>query len=446
MPHSSIEWDIARDLPFLIANDMDLQTELTGLCDLMDDDTSSAGLSLTVAASAPAKPKRRRKPLTTPPGARNQHQARVRQEIMDLRDDVKTLVEELANMQAKASSCPPSSSSTSITSSPWQRLAILQSRHAQHALRENRRLRAAVDEQGSFMHKLAAFMRKRPRLDDDRPEEMWREYKLAAQQSLREMGIHAIADRQYSRKDTALLNAGLVGRHENFFSWGPLASSSEAVLEIRSHIQLAAPCAVISRAIWQVMSGHDVSVSSTASVTIERVDDQTIYEQFTDTKDDGVVCHANKIIKLYVEEKDDDDECASHVMVWRSVLDDARLPHMTHGTIEDESGWVVLTPIDDHSCWQSMVFHSRIDPSHANKGTHVDAIAASMRQLAVEDAPPPLGKFLTPCAVDAADVARPLHGPFLERGQQIERAVKMAVNGAVEHYNASQGMEPSTPT
>ncbi|KAF0703882.1 hypothetical protein As57867_007455, partial [Aphanomyces stellatus] len=180
--------------------------------------------------------------------------------------------------------------------------------------------------------------RKKPRLDAVN-EATWCDYKLAAQQSLREIGIRAIADRQYRRKDTVLLNAGLVGREDNFFSIGPLESSdmSVAVLQILVHVKLAAPCAVVSRAIWQVTSGETPPpLPSRASVTIDRLDDWTVYERFAETTASGLVSHANTVIKFYVEENEGQD---SHAIVWRSVLEDALMPHMSKGAVEDESGW-----------------------------------------------------------------------------------------------------------
>ncbi|KAF0694512.1 Aste57867_14628 [Aphanomyces stellatus] len=436
-------WDIACDLPFLIASDVELQTDLVELCDLMDDSSSSTAAAQEDTSTN--KRKRRRKPSAAPAGARNQHQARVRHEILDLQQEVELLRRELDETKETALHTKGVSSSKAM--SPWQKMARMQECHASKALRENRRLRAAVDEQGSFIDKMAKLMRKKPRLDAVN-EATWCDYKLAAQQSLREIGIHAIADRQYRRKDTVLLNAGLVGREDNFFSFGPLESSdaSVVVLQIRSHIKLAAPCAVVSRAIWQVTSGEiPPPLSSRASVTIDRLDEWTVYERFAETNAGGVVSHANTVLKFFVEECDGDD---SHVMVWRSVLEDALVPHMSKGAIEDESGWVVITPIDDHSCWQSMVLHNRIGPTcyptpgasilplthAAENATTVDTIAKSLRQLTVEEAPPALGKFLAPTDHAAVDLGLPLHGPFFERGRQIERAIKSAVNSAIDSY------------
>ncbi|KAF0694511.1 Aste57867_14627 [Aphanomyces stellatus] len=435
-------WDVARDLPFLIASDVELQTELTELCHLMDETSSSSATT--------DKPKRRRKPSAAPVGARNQHQARVRQDILDLREEVERLVKELDDTKEKSLL-----QTSSTVASPWQNMARMQECHASKALRENRRLRAAVDEQGSFIDKMAKLMRKKPRLDAVN-EATWCDYKLAAQQSLREIGIRAIADRQYRRKDTVMLNAGLVGRQENFCSVGRLHSSdaSVVVFQVRSHIKLAAPCEIVSRAIWQVNCGDmPLPMSTGASVSIERLDECTMYEQFAETHANGIISHANTVRKLYMEED------AAHVIVWRSVLEDALVPHMSKGAVEDESGWVVVTPIDDESCWQSFVVHVRIDPStfptppsisqltHAtDEDATVDEIAASVQQLIVEEAPPAVGKFIPPDDRKAMKLGLPHYAPFFERGYQFERTVKAAVNRAIDSYQRSREMLEQGPT
>ncbi|KAF0694507.1 Aste57867_14623 [Aphanomyces stellatus] len=442
-------WDVARDLPFLIASDVELQTELAELCDLMDE-TSPATLASPEEDSS--KPKRRRKPSAAPAGARNQHQARVRQDILDLREEVERLVKELDDAMEK------SLLQRSADVPPWRKLAKMQEGYASKALQENRRLRAAVNEQGSFIGKMTKVMRKKPRLDGVDEAAAWCDYKLAAQQSLREIGIHAIADRQFRCTDTVFLNAGLVGREDNCFSVGPLHSSdtSVVVFQVRSHVKLAAPCRVVSRAVWQVNSGDmPLPMSTRASVNIERLDEYTVYEQFAETNANGIVSYANTVRKLYT------DDGAAHVMVWRSVLEDALVPHMSKGAVDDECGWVVVTPIDDESCWESFVVHIRIDPStfpsppsarHLVNTTNdddearIDDIAALVRQLTVEEAPPALGKFIPPDNRTAIELGLPLYAPFFERGYQFERTVKAAVNHAIDSYQRSREMLEQGPS
>ncbi|KAF0692084.1 Aste57867_16775 [Aphanomyces stellatus] len=423
-------WDVARDLPFLIASDTDLQTELTQLCDVISESTT------TVEDAASTK--RRRGPSTAPSGARNQHQTRVRREILDLRHQVDKLVEELEETKEK--------SQTYSLASPWQTMAKLQETYATKAWRENRRLRDAVDEQRSFIDKMATLMRKKPRRDDDNfvNEAAWRDLKLAAHQSIREAGIHAIADRQYRQKDIVLMDAGLVGLQESYFRAAavhPPTNPAAVVLEIVNHVKMAAPCAVIGQAAWQVFCGDTPpKLGVRATVTIERLDASTLYERFTDTSVDGLTSHANTVRKVYVEEDD-----GTHVIVWRSVLEDALVPHMAKGAVEDESGWIVVTPVDDRSCWRSFIMHMRIDPStfpsgSASLGTTdndaIQAIAASFNSLAIESEKQAAVNRGVPDTKDRTvlKVDLPLYTSLFERGHQFEVAFKSAMTRAVQTF------------
>ncbi|RHY21094.1 hypothetical protein DYB32_009898, partial [Aphanomyces invadans] len=73
---------------------------------------------------------------------------------------------------------------------------------------------------------------------------------------------------------------------------------------------------------------------------VERIDASTVYvaNQYSDGDE---VAHSNVVWKRYQgddDDGDDRDDKKRHVIVWRSVLDDALVPHMAHGVVENDWG------------------------------------------------------------------------------------------------------------
>ncbi|CAK4264631.1 unnamed protein product [Aphanomyces euteiches] len=66
-------------------------------------------------------------------------------------------------------------------------------------------------------------------------------------------------------------------------------------------------------------------------ITVERIDDFTVYERYNHALGE-TTRHSNSIRKHY--------PCADRdVMVWRTVLEDALVPHMSKCTVDDSWGW-----------------------------------------------------------------------------------------------------------
>ncbi|KAH9125936.1 hypothetical protein AeMF1_003536 [Aphanomyces euteiches] len=321
------DWDIERDLHFLIATDEQLEDELDHVCNLLVDAQSGSSAQpidteslVTPTASA------QRKTTTRPPG-RNRRSL----EILELRWQVTTLKKQLATARHRAA--------TPLNASMWEKAAHDQLYKKQKAIQENGLLREAASENSIFIAKMKTLVHKKPRLNAKLSSEDWQEYKLAASASLRAAGIHAIADRQYTRLDTALINAGLFGVKHNYSCVRPKTNSQGKRISVEHihSVKLDAPREAVVRAIWSFLKEPHLQspLPSDAHRVIEIVDQNTLYEMYKERSPAGVFCHSNLIRKLYAERH-------RLLILSRTVLHDALAPHMVQGDVEDENSWIVV--------------------------------------------------------------------------------------------------------
>ncbi|CAK4086398.1 unnamed protein product [Aphanomyces euteiches] len=263
MQDDNNSWDIMQDLEFLIASDCQLKDELDHVCDLLDSDSSPDELTPPTAAATASDKKKRR--------SRNN---RYKQDILQLRAQVESLKEELLKARANTSTADMS---------VWELAARRERMESLRSQMENQDLRAAVEERASFIDNMKRLLCKKPRWISPRgvvaDDCEWQSYKLAAHQSLRIAAIHAIADRQYHRQNSAFIHSGVLDYNK----------------------------------------------------TVERIDDFTVYERYNHALGE-TTRHSNSIRKHY--------PCADRdVMVWRTVLEDALVPHMSKCTVDDSWGW-----------------------------------------------------------------------------------------------------------
>ncbi|CAK4158989.1 unnamed protein product, partial [Aphanomyces euteiches] len=81
----------------------------------------------------------------------------------------------------------------------------------------------------------------------------------------------------------------------------------------------------------------------------QRMDDNTLYRTLRLANATGEI-HSNLVRKYYPE--DDRD-----IVLWSSVLNDELIPHMDHGAVNNESGWLVVEAKDAHSCCIQTILH-----------------------------------------------------------------------------------------
>ncbi|KAH9182498.1 hypothetical protein AeNC1_015527, partial [Aphanomyces euteiches] len=256
------------------------------------------------------------------------------------------------------------------------------------------------------------------------------------EQSQRHRAIHGIADRQRARKSTEYINADLVTQSENIVRVRPVvhAKAQAVKYEVVSYIRLPAPCAAVSRALWQVYAAGDKTPpsSSSAQVIREQVDEHTIYERFTDTRD-GVTSYACTVRKYFA----DDHE---HLIVLQSVLEDEMHPHMASGAVENESVWVAIEPLDDLSCCVKLLVHLIFDASTYPSGKYdrsIEAITESLGDVKLEEKIPPDGFFVTGILIPQAVDKFPGYASFVSRRIQLKAALRRAVYEKVRDFQQS---------
>ncbi|EQC27232.1 hypothetical protein SDRG_14949 [Saprolegnia diclina VS20] len=440
------------DLHFLLATDSHLQDELAEVCHLLDA-YASDGLAESVystssdnettkktidsiledfhttldeeavaPAKAPKAPRRKRKKIIDEEplpavGARNKFQYRQKQEILRLRKEVAELQETLETSKA----------STALTQNvDWEAAARRHFAESRRAMAEHHQLRAAVAHQTTLIDSMKAYIHKKPRIDVTSSEETWAQYKLAAQHSLRVAAIHAIADRQYARQRPAFDKAGLLANDNEVHIARALRPHAEScvLLEFINQLRHPAPFHVIGDAIWSVMNGENgQEVAADATQTIDLIDDDTVYQRYTQAMSPSTTIHANTIAKQYREDH-------RRVIVWRNVLEDERVPHMSRGAREQQWGWAIAEDEGPRQCKLTIYLQVPLDRSHCDD---VALAQASLQQM----------QFSTPTdnAQDAA--SRPVHptaavmSALMGKGRLFELALRKAIRKAIEsHYYA----------
>ncbi|KAG9407518.1 hypothetical protein AC1031_002232 [Aphanomyces cochlioides] len=339
--------DVLNDLSFLLAQDDSLNDELTILCEILEDSEDSDNASNkdvalpTEAATtspslkAPEKPNKQEKI-----GAgRTKYEARQREEMLLLRQQVDQLKRQLYARLATAK--------RPMEMSIWERAAKIERLEKNRSLHENEQLKEAVNQQATFIEQMEKFCRKEPRLPTAAiHSEAWQDYRLAAQESLRVAAIHAIADRQYRRMQNAFIQAGIFGRTSNFHRARviPKEEGKSCIFELVNLMTLHAPFRVVSDSMWKVFNGERAPRWPEGVVeNVDVIDGNTVYSRLAHSTPDGTTSHANNIRKRYIETN-------RELVVSRTVLEDALVPHMSKGAIENKWSWYALC---QQCCWET---------------------------------------------------------------------------------------------
>ncbi|ETW05282.1 hypothetical protein, variant [Aphanomyces invadans] len=351
-------WDVVEDLQFLLASDDQLHDELSYVCDLLCDSSDASpspwdghdeslsplgantrgGAATTTATEHAPKPKPKRIRAKVPTDQTSR--ARQQREMKELRLQVDRLKRQLVEVSYAQSQRDDAST--------WERAAHDENRHKNRSIQENDQLRAAVHEHTSLISEMTRVLRKKPRLTPqmDRTSEAWQSCRLAAHKALRVAAIHAIADKQLAMLQTKFIRAGVFDRPDDLIRARPLPQvNGSVIVEYVYHVTLAAPCHLVGDAVWNVFNGSAAAPGDCAGLvdgaveTYEFLDRTTLYRTFTKVRDEAAsgrhavnTAHSNALFKCYKQ----NDQVA---IVWKSVLEDALMPHMTNGAVHDESGW-----------------------------------------------------------------------------------------------------------
>ncbi|KAH9126753.1 hypothetical protein AeMF1_002831 [Aphanomyces euteiches] len=403
-------WDVLEDLRFLllIATDDQLQDGLAHVCSMLDDDSDDSrdasiegrDLETIVVANTEsdikqtkAKPSRKqKKPRTT-------FEVRQREELQRLRAEVDTLKDNLRSLETASHSCEGKMSF-------WKRLAHDEKLEKNKALHENEALREAVDQQATFIDQMKKVFLKKPRLTHhhDVHSAEWQIYRLTATIALRRAAIHAIADRQFSRMSHAYLRAGLLERTDDF---------TKAELK------------------FEVMGGSQANyLLLGVTETFELIDESTVYSRIADPNDPAMTWHSNLIRKLYREP-------GRNIFIVRTVLDDALVPQMSVGGVENKSAWGQVLPLDDTSCRITLLIEIGLNEILNDPAAVRCAVEMANRMkrtfpsgLAVKQ-----GEFsIVPALfdVDLIQVEHPSIRFFLENGKRIRDAINLALYNVIQ--------------
>ncbi|KAG9407479.1 hypothetical protein AC1031_002196 [Aphanomyces cochlioides] len=140
------------------------------------------------------------------------------------------------------------------------------------------------------------------------------------------------------------------------------------------------------------------------------------------------------IRKYYVEPE-------RHVIVSRTVVEDAAVPHMTFGAVEDRCVWLTASAVEGNpsKCRLTIVQHVLWNPDDANSRANVDdtsaAIVTLMRHVCFKS---PREQGLLPPTGEMEMRQVPLANMqvFADRGRRFLAMLKDHINDAVATYHS----------
>ncbi|OQR91745.1 hypothetical protein ACHHYP_04397 [Achlya hypogyna] len=416
--------DFLQDIQFLIATDPQLTEDLSQLCAILDASSSDSDRPPIQATLG----KRKAPSSDTGRGQPNRFQVRQKKEILRLREQVQALQSELT--RSRRVMTPPEPTK-------WEAIAKEERQAKTAVLQENEQLKAAVAHQSTFIETMQRYLRKKPRLEllRNQSSDAWKAYTLAAKTSLRIAAIGAIADRQYSRQQSTFLRLGLVDRTEDLVSIKPMVKSDGTVImEYIYHLQLPAPFDAIGAAAWQVFSGADgPSCPPDATQEVEIIDDDTSYETFVrPVPHSARVVYSNRITKRYAED-------GRHLIVWRTVLNDERMPQMAAGCVEDECGWYAPVQKQSGDALRRLLSAPGPTPGTCLMSfvlSVVSGLSAADVALGIETYS--FGKAPTEKATDVINQPpKSTMAALMDKGKRLEIALRAAVARAIADYKTS---------
>ncbi|CAK4744581.1 unnamed protein product [Aphanomyces euteiches] len=413
---------VVQDVHLLFATDDQLRDDLAYVCSLLDSPErkpSPPSSSITRTSKSPEESK----PTLS-------HQDRRKREILELRRQVDILKNQLLDAKQQATGKPDMSA--------WERAARDQMYAKSKSISENEQLRAQVEENATFIEDMTRVLRKRPRLSLDVHSEEWKAYKLAAQTSLRTAAIHAIADRQYQQLQTAFIQAGVYDCPQDVIRYEPVPlPDGSLIFERVYHVTLAAPFRLVGKAVWKVFNGHQpMPLPSGAEEFLERIDPHTVYRAYQNVGKTSSA-HANMIYKNYAEAN-------REVIVWRSVMDDALMPHMVDGEVVDTWGWFVVVPTADPAvCRATYLLQVVPIPLYKDRqATYAEYLHANKlvaEKYAFKHPPDVPGTFPGGAVNDKVDYPISFAKRcFIERDKQLELNLKSTINNTDQVVNPTE--------
>ncbi|KAG9407409.1 hypothetical protein AC1031_002137 [Aphanomyces cochlioides] len=242
-------------------------------------------------------------PTTLEAGLRKTKRIRIytiKAEVSQLEAEIQSLQESLAQTKRAALSRDDISM--------WEQVAGQQRVERNKSLEENEQLRVAVKErqdQASLV--------------------------LPVGPHLRSAAMHRIADQQYKRLQTVLVQAGALDLRNDMCKGEPMTLANQQLgFLAANHFTFPVPFSVVAGPFWSVFSGKYLVSAENAQDSWERVDDKTVYNRYW-TYRDGITCHSNTVHKLY-------EEVDRSVIVFASVSD-AMVVRQATDVTDEMNGW-----------------------------------------------------------------------------------------------------------
>ncbi|CAK4333657.1 unnamed protein product [Aphanomyces euteiches] len=159
----------------------------------------------------------------------------------------------------------------------------------------------------------------------------------------------------------------------------------------------------------------------------ELIDPFTIYRQFTQPAG-GIVAHSNTIHRYYTEDNRD-------VILWRTVLEDALVPHMARGAVDNEWGWLLFAPEPDEPMFSRVTFLDQVlvdnaKPVHNGIAVKI-AIQQAIRNYRLCERPDVPYKFSCAPPNEMDTKCDPIMHAYMGKGKRLELAISAAIENAV---------------
>ncbi|OQR84702.1 hypothetical protein ACHHYP_13041 [Achlya hypogyna] len=220
--------------------------------------------------------------------------------------------------------------------SKWGRLAQQQNALKLKAMRENEELHAALAEQAAFREYLERALRKRPlsMLTDAK----WRALTLGAEHDERVAAIHAIAKHQYEIMEAEMINTGLMEPTGEVLDFRTCNVNGRLVCEGARYSMVQGDLATVANAALEILwSGRRCAEKLHGyRITSQKfpIDANTMHVRDVLGHPNGTTHIVSSMITKRFVRRD------AIVIVWRSVLEDEGLPHVSNAFVNDEHGWI----------------------------------------------------------------------------------------------------------
>ncbi|OQR82628.1 hypothetical protein ACHHYP_15695 [Achlya hypogyna] len=263
------------------------------------------------------------------------HRKKHQEELMFLKRKVKELSEHLRVLQQVKDL-----ESVTTPNSEWKTLAQNERKRQFDVMTENRRLKAAIEEQVKFAGYLVTILEKKPRLGllSADARDQWQMLKLVAEPEARAAAFHSIVDREYEKVESVMIEGGLIDLHEEAHSYVPKLINGVLEVQVAVFILYPVHYNLLAEASWQVLRGSvELETSSDAPASyrqLQQVDASTVYISSMRYHSQGGY-QGRLIVKRYIEE-------TRQVIICRTIHEDDLHPLVEGCAIANEASWVTF--------------------------------------------------------------------------------------------------------